>query len=159
MASATTDPPRSPDTTDLERRVLAHERILQSLIAYMSRTEPRFVDHLRERFVEPMAMARREHDYTDVDDYAEEFIRAVMRIGEVRVTKGLKERDGVPSARVPEQKRTPAPPSRSVVQRDRVQLKERGGIWEIRVDGVFRGDYHLKEHALAAAALANLSLR
>ncbi len=50
-------PIASPETTELERRVLAHERILQALIAYMARTEPRFVDHLRERFVEPMSMA------------------------------------------------------------------------------------------------------
>jgi hypothetical protein len=73
-----------PEATDLERRVLAHERILQSLIAYMARTEPRFVDHLRERFVEPMSMARHEHDHRETDDYAEEFIRAVMLLGEVR---------------------------------------------------------------------------
>jgi hypothetical protein len=72
------------ETTDLERRVLAHERILQALIAYMARTEPRFVDHLRERFVEPMRMVRHEHDYRETDDYAEEFIRAVMRLGEAR---------------------------------------------------------------------------
>ena len=72
----------SPETTDLERRVLAHERVLQALIAFMARTEPRFVDHLRERFVEPMRMARHEHDHSETDDYAEEFIRAVMLIGE-----------------------------------------------------------------------------
>jgi hypothetical protein len=60
-----------PEATDLERRVLAHERILQSLIAYMARTEPRFVDHLRERFVDPMSMARHEHDHRETDDYAE----------------------------------------------------------------------------------------
>jgi hypothetical protein len=53
-----TMPMPSPETTDLERRVLAHERVLQALIAYMARTEPRFVDHLRERFVEPMSMMR-----------------------------------------------------------------------------------------------------
>jgi hypothetical protein len=76
-----------PEATDLERRVLAHERILQSLIAYMARTEPRFVDHLRERFVEPMSMARHEHDHRETDDYAEEFIRAVMLLGEVRAPK------------------------------------------------------------------------
>jgi hypothetical protein len=64
-----------PDSTDLERRVLAHERILQSLIAYMSHSEPRFVEHLKTRFVDTMSMARREQDYRDVDDYAEEFIR------------------------------------------------------------------------------------
>lgn len=164
MTSTTTDPPRSPETTDLERRVLAHERILQSLIAYMSRTEPRFVDHLRVRFVEPMAMARHEHDYRDVDDYAEEFIRAIMRIGGIDAPRGTKQGEGDRSVKVPEEMRAPAPlrpavePDRVQVP-DRVQLKERGGIWELRVDGVFRGDYHLKEHGRAAAALANLSLR
>jgi hypothetical protein len=159
MSSTTTRPLQTPQTTDLERRVLAHERILQSLIAYMARTEPRFVDHLRERFVEPMAMTRREHDYRDVDDYAEEFIRAVMRIGEIPAPTGTKEREKSTSVRAPKEEWTLAPPLHSTVQPNRVQLKERGGVWEVRVDGVFRGDYHSKEHALAAAALANLSLR
>ena len=74
----------SPETTDLERRVLAHEKVLQALIAFMARTEPRFIDHLRARFVEPMSMARHEHDHRETDDYAEEFIRAVMLILEAR---------------------------------------------------------------------------
>ncbi len=56
------------EPTDLERRVLTHERILQALIAYMARTEPRFVDHLRERFVEPMELTRHEHDHRETDD-------------------------------------------------------------------------------------------
>lgn len=159
MTSMTADPPRSPETTDLERRVLAHERILQALIAYMSRTEPRFVDHLRVRFVEPMAMARHEQDYKDVDDYAEEFIRAVMRIGEDDVSQGTpRAGDGRP-VRLPEEKRMPAPQVRPVPEPERVQLKERSGIWEVRVDGAFHGDYRLKDQALAAAALAKLSLR
>jgi len=159
MSSRTADPPNSPETTDLERRVLAHERILQSLIAYMSRTEPRFVDHLRERFVVPMAMARHEHDYRDVDDYAEQFIHAVMRIRETPASKGTKRRASATSVRVPENKRTAALQLRPVARPERVQLKERGGVWEVRVDGAFHGDYHLKDHTLAAAALASLSLR
>ena len=53
----------------------------------MARTEPRFVDHLRERFVEPMKVTQREHDDRETDDYAAEFIRAVMLLGEVRVAK------------------------------------------------------------------------
>ena len=44
-------------------------------------------------------------------------------------------------------------------QRGGVQVRERNGIWEVQVDGKFRGDYHHKEHALAAAALHKLSLR
>lgn len=149
----------SPETTELERRVLAHERILQALIAYMARTEPRFVDHLRERFVEPMSMARHEHDHRETDDYAAEFIRAVMLLGEARV----------PKAKEGEMTDTkPVPPKSSGAQessmnrpahRGGVQVRERNGIWELHVDGKFRGDYHQKEHALAAAALHKLSPR
>ena len=44
-------------------------------------------------------------------------------------------------------------------QRGGVEVRERNGIWEVQVDGKFRGDYHQKEHALAAAALHKLSPR
>ncbi len=143
---------RSSDTTDLERRVLAHERVLQALIAYMARTEPRFIDHLRERFVEPMTMETREHDYRNSDDYAEEFIRAVMLLGELRAADG-------PEAEPPAE---PPPPPEAVEEADgapeRVQVRMRNGVWEVKADGTFRGDYHKKEHAVAAAALLKLSL-
>ena len=46
----------------------------------------------------------------------------------------------------------------TLVQHSGVQVRERNGIWEVRVDGKFRGDYHQKEHALAAAALHKVSL-
>jgi CubicO group peptidase (beta-lactamase class C family) len=149
--------PSPAETTDLERRVLAHERILQSLIAYMSRTEPRFVDHLRDRFVEPMKMARHEHDYRDVDDYAEEFIRAVILMGEKSKPAVSGEQAHDTTATVPIAPR--AQPSRPKLPPDRIQLKETGGIWHITVDGAFWGDFHRKEQALAAMALAKLSLR
>ena len=152
-------PISSPETTDLERRVLAHEKVLQALIAYMARTEPRFIDHLRERFVEPMSMARHEHDHRETDDYAEEFIRAVMLLGEARA----------PKPKEPEMNdMKPVPPKTRgakdsymdrPAQRGGVQVRERNGIWEVQVDGKFRGDYHQEEHALAAAALHKLSLR
>ena len=38
------------ENTDLERRVLAHEQILQVLIAHMSEAEPRFLDRLQKIF-------------------------------------------------------------------------------------------------------------
>ena len=147
------------ETTDLERRVLAHERILQALIAYMARSEPRFVDHLRERFVEPMQMARHEHDHRETDDYAEEFIRAVMRLGELRAPTA-KEPDM--TDKQPVLPKTTGKQGSSVnrpEQHSGVQVLERNGIWEVQVDGKFRGDYHQKEHALAAAALHKLSKR
>ncbi|WP_245947699.1 hypothetical protein [Jannaschia seohaensis] len=152
-------PIASPETTELERRVLAHERILQALIAYMARTEPRFIDHLRERFVEPMSMARHEHDHRETDDYAEEFIRAVMLLGEARVPKA-KEAQMTDMKPVPPKSRGAQDSSMNrPTQRSGVQVRERNGIWEVQVDGKFRGDYHQKEHALAAAALHKLSPR
>lgn len=153
-------PMASPQTTDLERRVLAHERILQALIAYMARTEPRFIDHLRARFVEPMSMARHEHDYRETDDYAEEFVRAVMLLGEARAPKS-KEPDIAEKQLVPPRNKGEKGSSMEdrPAQRDGVEVRERNGIWEVQVDGKFRGDYYQKEHALAAAALHKLSLR
>ena len=37
-----------------------------------------------------------------------------------------------------------------------VLVRERNGVWEVKVDGKFRGDYHQKEDALAAATLHRL---
>ena len=152
-------PIASPETTELERRVLAHERILQALIAYMARTEPRFVDHLRERFIEPMRLTRHEHDHRETDDYAAEFIRAVMLLGEARApqSKETKVTDEQPAS--PKDQERQDHPERKSIRRDRVQVRERNGIWQVQVDGKFRGDYHQKEHALAAAALHKLSPR
>jgi hypothetical protein len=44
-------------------------------------------------------------------------------------------------------------------QSDGVQIRDRNGVWEVKVDGVFRGDYHQKEHAIAAAEALRLSHR
>jgi len=143
-----------PETTDLERRILAHERILQSLIAYMSRTEPRFLEHLSKTFVDPLAMVQREHDYTDSADYAGDFIRAVTALN---TAQGLRERKALgPLHPVINAKgdatRIPSPPS----PKDRVHVSRRNGIWTVTVDGAFRGDYHAREDAEAAAAVARL---
>jgi hypothetical protein len=150
-----------PGSTDLERRVLAHERILQSLIAYMSRSEPRFVEHLKTRFVDTMSMVRREQDYRDVDDYAEEFIRAVMQQGDacpppIPKALELKKASTHPLAKQAREA-IEVPPEK--FEPDRVQVRERNGIWEVRVDGAFLGNYHQSEHAKTAAALARYSLK
>mgnify|MGYP006302963989 CR=1 FL=1 len=159
MAPAATISTTRPEATDLERRVLAHERVLQALIAYMARTEPRFIDHLRDRFVEPMRMTRHEHDHRETDDYAEEFIRAVMLLGDVRAPKA-KEPDMTDKQPVSPRRGGGQGPAMDRPERpDRVQIRQRSGIWEVKVDGKFHGDYHQKEHALAAAALVKLATR
>lgn len=149
----------SRDVTDLERRVLAHERVLQSLIAYMSRTEPHFIEHLKLRFVDSMRMVQREHDYRGADEYAEEFIRAVIQLGEAPAialsSRGIAVEQDRRATVNPTPNVRPDSPARS----DRVQVEERAGIWQVALDGVFHGDYHRKEYAVAAAALLKLSLK
>ncbi|MEQ8558121.1 MAG: hypothetical protein RIB03_07355 [Henriciella sp.] len=145
------------ESTELERRVLAHGRILQSLIAYMSRSEPRFVEHLRDRFVVPMKTMRREHDYMDSDCYAEEFIRTIMLMDETETEKIAEDQTAAPLAASRQVDR--AQPADSMVWSDRIQMKESAGIWCVTVDQKFWGHYLKKEQAMAAMALAHLSHR
>ncbi|WP_343504261.1 hypothetical protein [Alloyangia pacifica] len=141
------------ETTDLERRVLAHERVLQALIAYLARSDPRFIDDLWQRFVTPMKLARREHDYRDTNDYAEEFIRAVTLLEEKCLPQPqahpvVDEQLGSPGTLGTNRVSTSRP-----AQSNRIEVLARSGIWEVRADGKFRGHYLKKEHAVAAAAL------
>ena len=141
--------PKPSETTDLERRVLAHERILQALIAHITETEPKFLARLSERFSEPMQMVRREHDYTDTDPYAEDFIRAVVSLGAEPAGKA------VPPVKS-EYRRAqtadlPLAEKQLIGSPTRIRIRENGGIWQVTVDGRFYGQYMKEEHALAVA--------
>ena len=70
------------EDTDLERRVLAHEQILQVLIAHMSEAEPKFLERLQQTFIENMHIGASEQDYTDTLAYAHQFIGQVARLKE-----------------------------------------------------------------------------
>jgi hypothetical protein len=70
------------ENTDLERRVLAHEWILQILIAHMSEAEPKFLERLQQTFIENVHTGAAEHDYTDTLAYAHQFIDQVARLKE-----------------------------------------------------------------------------
>ena len=62
------------ENTDLERRVLAHEQILQVLIAHMAEAEPRFLDRLQQIFTKHHTLGANEQDYTDTAAYAEQLV-------------------------------------------------------------------------------------
>jgi hypothetical protein len=68
------------ENTDLERRVLAHEQILQVLIAHMAEAEPKFLDRLKEVFTQHHTLGANEQDYTDTAAYAVQFIQQVVRL-------------------------------------------------------------------------------
>jgi hypothetical protein len=68
------------ENTDLERRVLAHEQILQVLIAHMAEAEPKFLDRLQQIFTKHHTLGAGEQDYTGTAAYAEQFIQQVVRL-------------------------------------------------------------------------------
>ena len=147
--------PRSlaePEDTDLERRVLAHERVLQALIAHMAESEPKFVERLESAFGGPMRVSRREHDFTDTDAYAERFIRGIRRLD-----------DPPQKVAAPRASDAPRPadvdPVPYMVEQPKIvptllQLERRAGIWELTKDGVFYGHYYEPQPAFDAANAA-----
>jgi len=126
------------EDTDLERRVLAHEQILQALMAQLAEAQPGLLDRMRDRF----ASARRgahEHDYVETADYAEAFLHEVMRL--VRVD-GARDRPALS---------TPPRPPASDVAAVVIRSIRAGGVWHVTCDDVFVGDY-LSETAAREAA-------
>lgn len=72
------------EDTDLERRVLAHERILQVLIAQMDEAEPKFMDRLKATFARRHVLGEGEQDFTATEQYAEQFLRQIESLGDER---------------------------------------------------------------------------
>ncbi|TVP69450.1 MAG: hypothetical protein EA339_14615 [Rhodobacteraceae bacterium] len=142
------------ETTDLERRVLAHERILQSLIAYMSLREPRFLDYLSKTFVDPLAMVEHEQDYTDSTDNSGAFIRAVTALNTAHELRRRPMLGPLHPRIIGRNDATRGPPP--LPPKGRVQVCARNGTWTVTVDGAFRGNDRAREHAEAAAAVARL---
>ena len=68
------------ENTNLQRRVLAHEQILQVLIAHMEESEPKCLDRLEEIFTVHHTLGADEQDYTDTAAYAQQFIHQVVRL-------------------------------------------------------------------------------
>lgn len=133
--------------TDLERRVLAHERILQVLIAHMAETEPKFVAQLNAVFGENLPGSRREHDFTDTDAYADQFVRKVVELVEHHGQRGA---IGEPMPRSSDLFHGDAP-SRGVSAVTQLEVKRHAGIWEIIRDGQFYGHYDQDQPAFDAA--------
>ncbi len=72
------------ESTELERRVLAHERILQVLIAQMDEAEPKFMDRLKATFARRHVLGEGEQDFTATEQYAEQFLRQIESLGDER---------------------------------------------------------------------------
>jgi hypothetical protein len=133
--------------TDLERRVLANERILQVLIAHMAETDPKFVAQLNAVFGEALPASRREYDFTDTDAYADQFVRKVVQLVE-QYGKRSKVREPTPHWGDVSQSDAPSSAVSAVTQ---LEVKRHAGIWEIIRDGQFYGHYDDDQPAFDAA--------
>lgn len=67
------------ENTDLERRVLAHERILRALIRHMAEAEPDFLARLKRTFGRGHTLGENDHEFTSTQQYAEQFIDEIEK--------------------------------------------------------------------------------
>ena len=147
------------EDTDLERRVLANERILQALIAHMTEAEPKIVAHLGAIFSEPQHGPRREHDFTDTHAYADQFVRKVLQIVDRRGER-VEAREATPShlRAVEQHNGDAAADAFKGCAITRFEVKRRVGIWEVTRDGHFYGHYQEAQPAFDAAEAAALAI-
>lgn len=72
------------EITTLERRVLAHERILQALIVRLAEDTPDILVQLKTSFGSGHALGEYEQDYVSTDHYGDHFIRSVEHVIAIR---------------------------------------------------------------------------
>ena len=65
------------ENTDLERRVLAHERILRALIRHIAEEQPDILIRLKQTFGQGHVLGEHEQDYVTTQQYGDQFIRAI----------------------------------------------------------------------------------
>jgi hypothetical protein len=65
------------EVTEVERRVLAHERILQALIGHLADDDPEILVQLKARFGSGHNLGQYEQNYVSTDDYGDHFIRSI----------------------------------------------------------------------------------
>jgi hypothetical protein len=65
------------EVTELERRVLAHGRILQALIGHLAYDDHEILRQLKARFGSGHNIGQHEQNYVSTDDYADDFIRLI----------------------------------------------------------------------------------
>jgi hypothetical protein len=137
-----------PQATDLERRVLAHERILQFLLAEMAAADASLTDRLLATF-SPQGRRAHQHDYTDAEDYAEAFMRQVLKLNEERAV--LRPNiDETPS-------QTMSPPHDAEERQVPVIVEPRSGVWQVRRSAGHLGDYLDRTAAVEAALNAAIA--
>jgi len=68
-----------PEDTDLERRVLAHARILLTLIQFLAQERPEILSRLRTAFGSGHNLGDYEQDFSSTEQFGDMSIRLVER--------------------------------------------------------------------------------
>jgi len=137
--------PMPPENTDLERRVLAHEQILQALIAHMVDGEPQFLERLQDTFSHPVEIGLLPGDGVSTQRYAARFIRRVIELGRQPATASLVERWD---------KLWPTVGEDNLVNQNvpvRFEILPRDDLWEVTRDHRLIGGFVSRAGALEAA--------
>jgi hypothetical protein len=136
------------EDTDLERRVLAHELILQALMAELALRLPGVLDGMHAQF----SVSRRgmgEHDYIETADYADAFLRQVARLA-----TGQPRQSAIPAAVDHAVRSSPPDVNRASPSSVKIRTVRRGNVWQVTCDDVFYGDYLASAPAAQAAQQA-----
>ncbi|WP_054304541.1 hypothetical protein [Gemmobacter sp. LW-1] len=139
---------RASEVTTLERRVLAHERILQSLIAHLTELDPQYMERLKKTFVTPLSMKRYEQNYVETEDYAAEFIRAIEILGQsVPNFAKVILTEVIPT----EDKSAVGAPVLGFFTPTLFMIRQREDSWDLLVDGRLIRSFKLETEAFDAA--------
>jgi hypothetical protein len=65
------------EATELERRVLAHARILQTLIRFLAEDKPDILERLKLDFGVGHNLGEYEQDYNSTEQYGDIFVRLI----------------------------------------------------------------------------------
>lgn len=138
---------------DLTRRVLAHEQILQAVIAYMVESDVGVLDRLREAFIQPVRLGPEAFD--DTATYAARFVRDVIRTGVH--TDGEHAAKAGPSLVSLWDDLWPTSGEGQLLNENvpvRFEIHKRDDMWEVLRDGRLCGGYISQEGALESAQTA-----
>lgn len=67
------------EETELERRVLAHARILRTLIRFLAEDRPDILERLKSAFGSGHNIGEYEQDFSSTEQYGDLFLRSIER--------------------------------------------------------------------------------
>lgn len=146
----------APESTDLERCVMVHQRLLVAMVAYISRTGLHFPEELLESLLDCGNNKQAPLGQRKSEDFASDFIKALIELENVSPTElpgfvpptdlNLSLHSKVGASEPPGHWQT------------RIEVRRRRQDLEVVVDGRVRGSYPSEAQAVAAVSLFQLSL-